>query len=78
MALISSEDAGLTWTVLDPELIAPQSQIENSWKRSYIYGFDAMVDPTAADDFWVFYNARNGWKNAVETIGVSKYFPSKM
>ena len=46
------------------DLIAPETGLENSWKKAYVYGFDKIQDPTN-DQFWlVFYNGRfNGQKH---------------
>jgi len=50
--------------------LIPPTLKPGSWKESYVYGFDTL---RVGDDFtMVYYNARNGWKGAVETIGVSR------
>lgn len=38
-----------------------------------MYGFDTFEHPEDPDHTWVFYNARNGWKHAVESVGVSRF-----
>ena len=66
--LVEVGNSGLVWRVVRT-FIAPTLE-QGSWKESYVYGFDLI----AYDDHWlIYYNARNGWKSAKETIGVSKY-----
>ena len=44
------------------DLIAPETGLENSWKKAYVYGFDKIQDPTNHQFWLVFYNGRfNGW-----------------
>ena len=72
MATAESTDKGLSWNIIEGEEIKPIENDPNSWKRSYVYGFDTLVDPENDKNLWVFYNARNGWKKAQETVGVSR------
>ena len=60
---------GLEIEPLTTPLIPPTLK-QGSWKESYVYGFDTL----RVDDKYtmVYYNARNGWKHAVEAIGVSR------
>jgi hypothetical protein len=67
------KESGVYWRVTETELIPPKLNDEHSWKRSYVYGFDTFEHPDDPDHTWVFYNARNGWKHAVESVGVSRF-----
>jgi hypothetical protein len=69
ISLIQSTDGGLTWTVKKDKLIAP-TQTMRSWKKAYVYGYD-FIEYSPGYSL-IYYNARNGWKNGVETIGVSR------
>lgn len=42
IALVKSEDGGLTWTTQVEKLISPQVEVDASWKQSYVYGFDTI------------------------------------
>jgi len=70
ISLLSSID-GLAWQVVIGDLIGPETEVENSWKRAYVYGFDKIQDPTSDQHWLVFYNGRDGWLVGREAIGVS-------
>jgi len=67
---VYSDDGGLSWTIKKSSLIAPELNV-SSWKHAYVYGFDTILLPPYKWMF-IYYNARNGWKNAIETVGVSR------
>merc|ERR1711971_322597 len=71
ISLLSSID-GLAWQVVIGDLIGPETEVENSWKRAYVYGFDKIQDPTSDQHWLVFYNGRDGWLVGREAIGVSR------
>ena len=39
-------------------MIGPETEVESSWKRAYVYGFDKIDDPTSHQHWLVFYNGR--------------------
>ena len=43
ISLLESQDGGLSWTTALGDLIPPQVDVPNSWKRSYVYGFDTVL-----------------------------------
>ena len=52
----------ILFKVLIGDLIAPETGLESSWKKAYVYGFDKIQDPTNHQFWLVFYNGRfNGW-----------------
>ncbi len=71
----SGAGAGLNWTVLgQPGFIAPTpSASPATWKQGYVYAHDTIQDPLDAAFVLAFYNGRDGWKSAKETIGVSRF-----
>jgi len=71
ISLLSSSD-GLAWEVVIGDLIGPETDVENSWKRAYVYGFDKIQDPSSDQHWLVFYNDRDGWLVGREAIGVSR------
>ena len=72
ISLLRSEDEGLSWYDSIAELIPPVTDIESSWKHAYVYGYDTIQDPTDGSYILVYYNGRDGWRNGVEAIGVSR------
>lgn len=72
IALVRTTDGGLSWDVVKGWFIGP-SYISEDWKEAYVYAFDTLLDPNDPDSILVYYNARNGWKGGVETVGVSKF-----
>ena len=43
ISLMESQDGGMTWRTTIGELISPQVDSPQSWKRSYVYGFDTLL-----------------------------------
>ena len=48
----------ILFEVVIGDLIAPETEVESSWKRAYVYGFDKIQDPTSDQNWLVFYNER--------------------
>ena len=46
ISLMDSEDGGMTWRTTIGDLISPQVDTPQSWKRSYVYGFDTLLGRT--------------------------------
>ena len=74
ISLLLGKEAGqgAAWRVDQPRLIPPQSNITTSWKRGYVYGFDTIPDPANSSLLLTYYNARDGWAGARETVGLSR------
>ena len=43
ISLLESPDGGRTWRTTIGDLISPQVDTPQSWKRSYVYGFDTLL-----------------------------------
>ena len=43
ISLLESPDGGMTWRTTIGDLISPQVDTPQSWKRSYVYGFDTLL-----------------------------------
>jgi len=43
---------------------------EEGWKRAFVYQVDLK---RVNNELWLYYNARDGWKDGVERIGISIY-----
>ena len=43
ISLMESQDGGRTWRTTIGDLIPPQVDTPQSWKRSYVYGFDTLL-----------------------------------
>lgn len=70
---VRSFDNGISWEVVNPNLIAPTPDADPAtWKQAYCYGFDTLTDPLDDKYMLTYYNARNGWKHASESIGASR------
>ena len=52
--------------------LPPSPRDPLSWKAAYVYGYDSLPDPKNSSFFLVFYNARDGWREGKEAIGVSR------
>jgi predicted GH43/DUF377 family glycosyl hydrolase len=67
--LLLSDD-GIAWReAADRPLVAPEG---TGWKRALVYALDARcVDGT----WWMYYNARSGWRFGVERIGLATCTP---
>jgi len=76
ISLIKTTDGGLSWDTVIPKFIGP-SLIEDDWKMAYVYAFDTLINPLDNKTELVYYNARNGYKDAYEEAGVSR-FPVEM
>ena len=62
--LLSSDD-GLTFTPMcDQPILAPKP----GWQRAYVYAFAARQ---IGDTIWLYYNARDGWLEGKERIGLA-------
>ena len=48
----------ILFEVVIGDLIGPETEVESSWKRAYVYGFDKIEDPTSDRHWLVFYNGR--------------------
>jgi len=63
--LLTSDD-GLAWEeASDRPLVAPEA---SGWKRGLVYALDVR---RVGDAWWMFYNARDGWRFGVERIGLA-------
>ena len=47
ISLLESSDGGSSWTTNIGSLISPQTDNPQSWKRSYVYGFDTVLGRTS-------------------------------
>ena len=72
ISLLTSTNGGLSWDDSIGRLISPATDNPSSWKHAYVYGYDSIPDPTDAAYFLVYSNGRDGWKQGVEAIGVSR------
>ncbi|CAL1165681.1 unnamed protein product [Cladocopium goreaui] len=72
LSMLRTTDGGLSWQPVVTEFIGPTLQ-EGSWKEAFVYGFDTLMDPNDASSMLIYYNARNGWKDATEQVGVSRF-----
>jgi len=72
ISLLRSEDEGLSWHDSIGELIPPVNDNNGSWKHAYVYGYDTLQDPIDESYILVYYNGRNGWRDGMEAIGVSR------
>lgn len=63
--VLISED-GLQWfdSPKNP-ILAPTG---NGWKKSHVYQLDCKI---AGNELWLFYNARDGWTEGTERIGMA-------
>jgi len=63
-ALVSND--GINWfdSPRNP-ILAPS---EKGWKRSHVYQVDCKI---VGNELWLFYNARDGWTEATERIGLA-------
>ena len=63
--LMSSAD-GVAWEQAAPEpIIAPGG---DGWKKALVYQLDVK---RVGDEWWLWYNARSGWRFGVERIGLA-------
>lgn len=63
--MLVSDDA-LTWEDACPEPILKPT---TGWRRAYVYAFDAR---RVGDELWLYYNARDGWFEGKERIGLAR------
>lgn len=62
--ILASTD-GLSWEPLcDKPILAPKP----GWQRAYVYAFDAR---RVGDTLYLYYNARDGWTEGKERIGLA-------
>eukprot|EP00490_Sorites_sp_Unknown_P029420 CAMPEP_0114681100 /NCGR_PEP_ID=MMETSP0191-20121206/54992_1 /TAXON_ID=126664 /ORGANISM="Sorites sp." /LENGTH=238 /DNA_ID=CAMNT_0001958949 /DNA_START=165 /DNA_END=881 /DNA_ORIENTATION=+ len=76
LSLLHTTDGGFSWQPVIAQFIGPTLK-EGSWKEAFCYAFDTVLDPNDASSVLIYYNARNGWKDATEQVGVSR-FPLEM
>eukprot|EP00434_Breviolum_minutum_P015471 symbB.v1.2.013629.t1/scaffold970.1/size148061/2 len=76
LSLLRTTDGGLSYEPVIAPFIGP-TLVDGSWKEAYCYGFDTLPDPNDSQSVLIYYNARNGWKDATEQVGVSR-FPLEM
>ncbi|CAK8989665.1 unnamed protein product [Durusdinium trenchii] len=76
LSLLRTTDGGFSWKPVISKFICPTLE-ENSWKEAFCYGFDTIQNPNDPESILIYYNARNGWKDAMEQVGVSR-FPLEM
>mmetsp|Transcript_54015 Transcript_54015/g.96739 ORF Transcript_54015/g.96739 Transcript_54015/m.96739 type:complete len:453 (-) Transcript_54015:143-1501(-) len=74
--MIRTEDGGLSWETVHAPFIGP-SLVPGTWKYAYAYGYDTLPDPLDNNYILVYYNARNGYKDGHEQVGVAR-FPKSM
>ncbi|MHA1129655.1 MAG: family 43 glycosylhydrolase [Candidatus Helarchaeota archaeon] len=56
---------GIVWNkVFKNPIIYPT----HGWKRAYVYQLDVKKIGT---EYWLYYNARNGWVSGIESIGLA-------
>jgi hypothetical protein len=72
ISYMTSLDGGYSWSASIPNFIAPSLSNPPTWKQAYCYGFDTIADPTDSSYVLAYYNGRNGWMHANESIGVSR------
>lgn len=61
-----TSDNGWDWIeAFDHPLIAPEG---DGWKNALVYALDVKV---VADRWWLYYNARDGWRRGREKIGLA-------
>ena len=64
--ILLSED-GINWYNFPYN---PIIQPERGWKEALVYQLDIR---RVGDEIWLWYNARDGWKEGIERIGLSKH-----
>lgn len=63
--LLESSD-GENWTEICPApIVKPE---DNGWKAAFVYAFDVK---RVGNQLWMFYNARDGWADGSERIGLT-------
>lgn len=72
ISLIRTTDEGFSWDTVIPKFIGP-SFVEDDWKSAYVYAFDTLINPLDPSTELIYYNARNGYKDAFEEAGVSRF-----
>ena len=63
---VLESDDGVSWREVCPA--PPLAPTDAGWKQSFVYAFDTT---RRGDELRVYYNAREGWSNGVERIGMS-------
>ncbi|CAJ1399207.1 unnamed protein product [Effrenium voratum] len=76
VSMIRTSDGGLSWDTVVPKFLGP-SLLSDNWKEAYVYAFDTLPNPLDQSSELIYYNGRNGWKDAYEEAGVSR-FPVEM
>ncbi|MBI2890410.1 MAG: glycosyl hydrolase family 43 [Nitrospirae bacterium] len=65
--LMTSSD-GIEWTPLcTAPVVSPEGE---GWKRAFVYAFDVK---RVGRELWMYYNARDGWREGVERIGLATH-----
>ena len=73
IALLRAHEDGLGFDVDTARVLVPTPEASPAtWKQGYVYAHDTIQDPTDPSRVLVFYNGRDGWAHARETIGVSR------
>ncbi|MBI2058919.1 MAG: family 43 glycosylhydrolase [Nitrospirae bacterium] len=63
---ILSSDDGLAWgKVCDRPVVGPEG---DGWKSAFVYAFDVR---RVGNQLWMYYNARDGWREGTERIGLA-------
>lgn len=64
--LVLWSDDGLVWEKVCPEpVVRPEA---DTWKHSFVYAFDSV---RVGDTLRLYYNARDGWEEGTERIGLA-------
>ena len=64
--LLLQSDDGITWNdIFERPILYPTT----GWKSAFVYQCDIRK---VGDQFWLYYNARNGWAIGSEGIGLAK------
>ena len=71
ISLVKKSRNELEFVIVSLDLIPPDF-IDSSWKSCYCYGYSVIEDPDDNNYYKIFYNGRNGYKYASESVGVSR------
>jgi predicted GH43/DUF377 family glycosyl hydrolase len=64
--LLLQSDDGIIWhDVFEHPILYPTA----GWKRAFVYQLDIRA---VGNEYWLYYNARNGWAIGSEGIGLAK------
>ena len=65
--LLVKSDDGIQWENVHKEPILSPSD-KDDWKKALVYQLDVRK---VGEEYWMYYNARDGWKHAKERIGLA-------